>query len=1201
MIYCANCGTSLPDDALFCSNCGTQTEKEEIAATISEADPIQEQVLAEEQESIQIISTSAPETTTLVEEEPLVEPAFVEAPIILPAIHEENEILDSLLEARNKNEQIIQDNPENHVAEPEEPIITINQPSAPFPTPETLNRVTEEFLAIESNYNSKLKELQDEKDSIDRSYNYPLSVLKEQHLAQIAEKQKAFSEYSFAGPILSQAYIQSISNGKTVAVAKIGSIILGIIIFFSQSWQIGLFAGGIATLIFWQMEVHYLKLVSLLSGAQKNSFSNEAIDYIKKNSSVLRVAIENKAIEERQSIEILRDELERIYQSREKHAKTEYDKKLSVFKKKEAEITAALKGSSDKNINNSKANISKIISQLNEFPETLDHSLVKWSDSSVQKGKDWVASYIRVGVDNVRINLFSAKHTIEVPRLVPFLNLSNLGFYCKNSFEVKEAIRLSHNIIARALLSLPSSKVKLTFIDPLELGGNASPFTPLLREIYGGMVFTQPNDIENQLSILTRSIENVIQRYLQDKFKDIAEYNSITKEVPEPYRLLVVYNFPHGFNDTTANKLLNIVKSGPKAGIHTVLINDMSAKLPYGMGWEAFEGLNIQEISLAKEIDTHKQFSFDGNLPYSEIVDYINKELPNTSVLKVPFTKYIAPQTEWWKDKAHKRYAVPIGRHGTEVQNLKFDNDDDNQALLIGKPGSGKSNLLHVIIANSLWKYSPDQLEIYLIDFKGGVEFTIYADKKIPHIRTIAIESEREFGLSVLDGVERELLKREMEFSKTGVQNIEQYHEKFSEVKMPRLLLIVDEFQEFFAEDDGIKQAVDDKFDRIIRKGRAFGINTLFSSQTLSGNSIKKSTKELIDIRIALMCSDMDATQILDDRNPGARDLTRPGEGIYNPENGKIEGNKKFQAFFIEKDGLNKVIEDVVSFARSNAYRHDKQIIFRGTEKAHMEKENHPLLKMTPVLSPRSLKLWIGEPVAIADDVTAVIRKQGGSNVLVAGYDEHIGLRIMASLLVSIAVQHQPDNAMFYSFNNYNIDSDMVSIPDELFKNIQQKCKSVSNKEVKEILQTIKTEIETRLEAGNSDAPFIYLSFFSFQRGRVFRKEGYSMTEEGQLLSFILKEGPDVGIFSLLQVDTMDNFSKNLDDNLLKEFSQRVASQMNPDNSVKVIGNQKAAKLGNNRAWYYDDNENILIKFKPYELPLYSWIAQLHQKQSTYS
>ena len=70
--------------------------------------------------------------------------------------------------------------------------------------------------------------------------------------------------------------------------------------------------------------------------------------------------------------------------------------------------------------------------------------------------------------------------------------------------------------------------------------------------------------------------------------------------------------------------------------------------------------------------------------------------------------------------------------------------------LIAGKTGSGKSTLFHVIITNlALW-CSPEQVEFYLVDFKKGVEFKCYASRRLPHARVVAIESDREFGLSVL-------------------------------------------------------------------------------------------------------------------------------------------------------------------------------------------------------------------------------------------------------------------------------------------------------------------------------------------------------------------------------------------------------------------------------------------------------------------
>ena len=132
----------------------------------------------------------------------------------------------------------------------------------------------------------------------------------------------------------------------------------------------------------------------------------------------------------------------------------------------------------------------------------------------------------------------------------------------------------------------------------------------------------------------------------------------------------------------------------------------------------------------------------------------------------------------------------------------------------------------------ALW-YSPEQVELYLIDFKKGVEFKTYATYDLPHARAIAVESDREFGLSVLQRIDGELTRRGELFRKLGVQDLGAYRLTADAAPMPRTLLVIDEFQEFFSEDDKLAQEAGLLLDRLVRQGRAFGIHVLLGSQTI--------------------------------------------------------------------------------------------------------------------------------------------------------------------------------------------------------------------------------------------------------------------------------------------------------------------------------------------------------------------------------
>src|SRR5205085_10452892 len=123
-------------------------------------------------------------------------------------------------------------------------------------------------------------------------------------------------------------------------------------------------------------------------------------------------------------------------------------------------------------------------------------------------------------------------------------------------------------------------------------------------------------------------------------------------------------------------------------------------------------------------------------------------------------------------------------------------------------------------------------------------------------------------------------------------------------------LLIVDEFQEFFVEDDRVFQECALLLDRLVRQVRAFGLHVLLGSQTLGGAySLPRSTIDQMAVRIALQCSDADAQLILSKENTAARLLSRPGEAIYNDQNGLTEGNDPFQVVWLAEETREKTLE----------------------------------------------------------------------------------------------------------------------------------------------------------------------------------------------------------------------------------------------------------------------------------------------------
>lgn len=902
----------------------------------------------------------------------------------------------------------------------------------------------------------------------------------------------------------------------------------------------------------------------------------------------------------------------------------------------------------------------------------------------------------------VRIGEFSERAgEIEewFPALVPLIGSGSLCIIAPDA-QKQEALAVLQSVTLRLLAGIPAGMLRLTVIDSLGQGNNASNFVALgeYDENLVTKAATEPNRIEQQLADLTAHIENVLQSYLKADFATIEDYNlsggvrvagsatpASTDEVnplAEPYRVVVVFDFPNNFSDIAARRLVSLVQNGARCGVYALIHLDPGRKLPHGF--------NAAEITSHCQVITQRAagvFLSDSepdaqrNLERCaitldavradvarRIVHEIGTSAKSAQGISVPFERISPSPESWWRGadidgKLHGTelgLRVAVGPRGKKAfQYLDIGRDSTkNHVLVAGRSGSGKSKLLHAIIINLALTYSPEEAELYLLDFKEGIEFRIYADPQtpLPHASVVAIESEREYGLSVLKKLQGIIKERGEQFAHASYQsnqitNLGGYRSATNK-PMTRILVVIDEFQVLFNDNDAIAAEAARIIDDLARRGRSFGIHLLLATQTLTGSGrLPDSTLAQFGVRIALMCNDADSRRILADDNGAARLLRRAGEAYYNDMNGMVEGNSRFQVALLRDEQLKKYVDALHQRSKSRT----KQIVFEGSRPAQLE--NNELLqqvcgKLPETKPPRRILAWLGEPIALEDPTAALFRRQRGSNLIIAGRNEALAFGMLTCSIVSIAAQFDHAAATFTIADFSDVDDERFSpYLQRLADVVPQRVTYTRPRGLAASLQRLADELaerETKSEQGLSTRPSMFLVIFGLHRARDLQPDSIESTRPvqsnsapvatearrrprlsddnptardasqygdsidsgnrhdarsnpaptmpqvppAQLFPRLLRQGSEMGIHTIVWCDSYNSI-QSIGRNILNEFDTRVALQMSDKDGYSLLNTSGAEKLTNVRALLVNQNDGRTVKFRPYSEPDVEWVKQI--------
>ncbi|QDU20274.1 protein kinase domain-containing protein [Urbifossiella limnaea] len=776
------------------------------------------------------------------------------------------------------------------------------------------------------------------------------------------------------------------------------------------------------------------------------------------------------------------------------------------------------------------------------------------------------------------------------------------------------AVAALQAMMLRFLTGLPPGKVRFTIVDPVGLGDNFASFMHLAdhdEKLVTGRIWTEPREIEARLTDLTDHVASVIQKYLRNQYKSIEEYNRVAGEVAEPYRVLVVANFPANFSPEAAKRLVSIAQSGPSCGVCVLVGVDARAAMPRDFVLSDLEApslvLNWKDGRFSPKEPALAPFPLTVDAPpdaatVAQLVRRVGQASKDAVRVEVPF-EYIAPKPdEVWTKSAAKGFDVPVGRAGaTRRQAFVLGRGTAQHALVAGKTGSGKSTLLHALITNLALNYSPDEAELYLIDFKEGVEFQWYATYQLPHARVVAIQSEREFGLSVLQRLDGILRERGERFRDAGVNDLAGYREFLKgQATCPRILLVVDEFQQFFVEDDKLAQEAALLLDRLVRQGRAFGLHVLLGSQTLGGAySLARSTIDQMAVRVALQCSDADAQLILSKDNNAARLLSRPGEAIYNDQNGLVEGNDPFQVVWLSEEKRESVLREL---GRRAAGKYPPPLVFEGNSDADPAR-NPALARVLAAetwAEPKAPAAWLGDPVAIKEPTVAVFRPQGSANLLLIGQNEDAARGLFAAALLGLAGQIAPAGTpVFTLLDGTPDDADDAETLRRLAAKVPGHARAPDRPALPAAIAELAAEVERRAKGEGGRAPR-FLFVFGVHRFRELRKaeDDYSFSRRGaerepspaERFAALLKDGPGVGVHVVAWCDSLTNLNRAFDRSLLREFGMRVLFQMSPTDSSTLMDSPAASRLGRHRALFLQEEQERPEKFRPYGVPEAGWV-----------
>lgn len=827
-----------------------------------------------------------------------------------------------------------------------------------------------------------------------------------------------------------------------------------------------------------------------------------------------------------------------------------------------------------------------------------------------------------IGIQNIVVCL---------PKYVNFSETPGATIYGINGWEEFAQKKMTH-LLMSVLLSMPLGKVRLHFIDL-----NFSCKAQFFIDNFDRSVCNIYCDVQSAKG-LAESLKTKMAQRLRGELSD------------NIYDFVVFLDFLNDYNNI-GNAYSQIIEKGAFANIHTVFIlNDYNVeegvydpslldedKFCFINGYTTLKDeidyteaiLSLANLSLAKDSDFR-----------SKCIEYLNNGLQTEDEPEIDETEYAVTTSA---------IEAPIGKTTDgETVDFKIDvNRGHYHAFVIGETGSGKSRFLHDIIINMIAKYSPEDVELYLMDFKG-VEFNPYRD--IKHSRVILVDrADERITYEVIHELKQKMEERQKILNAAGASDVDEYNKMSADSHISQIILVADECQTLFSDD-----AKNNKLQRdmiatialIAQQGRAFGVHLLLATQSLSNAPLLgASILNQIGEHYILPCLPADAQKLVPDHERKDTETVvsqmekGKGQCYYQGADGKF----LFTFSYIPKGEVQDSLIDAAK-KKSDGHNSNGQVYFSGSLQYAMDENT---IDAIAAKGRRHIVASPGQSIAIPQSpVTMQLRDESGENIMLLGInDKQYVTRTSINTLVSmIATNRRKElDYEFVVMDCMKCDDDepYMDVLDKLQAEglcrlvrprdrkalLYQLCKDIASGSARPTMLTILGE-ETFRELKfdepldiaedchsnltKDETPMSYddaLAMMNMLGNPVTSKP---QTDSGisdiktmmQALEYILDHGPENGVHTIMQLDRIGNFYITKDGYvnskavysrfahllILRSGENDVSTLTLPDDIRPAVLEDNGERL---RAYYYNEGSNRYELFTPYLMPKTEQIDKL--------